>query len=136
MIQIISDSSRPLEFIPAAHEPPNALSPEKFRFLKKNIFFSIDQWKIFIFLFLKNPGIWVDGYISSLFIWRFVGKRLFLARVYTWLLFACLRAIARVIARTFLLNIGGKYLLEVGFCFCVFFFCFLFSYNKISIVNF
>ena len=101
MNHIVSDSSGRSAFIAAAHLPPNALSPEKFRFLNFFFIFLISQWKTFIFLFLKNPGIWLDGYISSLFIWRFVGKRLFLARVRPWLLFACLRAIARMIARVF-----------------------------------
>ena len=136
MVQIISDSPGTLAFIPAAHLPPNALSPEKFRFLNFFLFCLIDQWKTFIFLFLKNPGIWLDGYISSLFIWRFVGKRLLLARVCTWLLFACLRAIARMIARTFLLNIGGKYLLGVGFCSCVFCFVFYLVTTKLVLLIF
>ena len=132
MDQIISDSSGPLAFIPAAHLPPNALSPEGFRFLNFFFIFLINQWKTFIFLFLKNPGIWLDGYISPLENWRFVGESLFLARVCAWLLLARLRAIARIIARTFLLNIEGKYLLEVGFCSCVF--CFVFYLVRTKLV--
>ena len=101
MVQIISDSSGSLAFIPVAHLPPNALSPEKFRFLKKKYFFLIDQWKTFIFLFLKNPGIWLDGYICPLENWRFVGERLFLACVCAWLLRARLCDLADIIVRIF-----------------------------------
>ena len=50
--------------------------------------------------------------------------------------FACFvffsRAIARMIARTFLLIIGGKYLLGVGFCSCVF--CFVFYLVRTKLV--
>ena len=132
MVHILSDSSGRSAFIAAAHLPPNALSPEKFRFLNFFFIFLIDQWKTFIFLFLKNPGIWLDGYICPLKIWWFVGKHLFLACVCDWLLLARLRAIARMIARTFLLIIGGKYLLGVGFCSCVF--CFVFYLVRTKLV--
>ena len=66
MDHIVSDSSGRSAFIAAAHLPPNALSPEKFRNLNFFFIFLINQWKTFIFLFLKNPGIWLDGYISPL----------------------------------------------------------------------
>ena len=81
--------------------------------------------KNFYFFIFKKSRDLTGRLHSSLFIRRFVGKRLFLARVRTWLLFACLRAIARMIARIFLLNILGKYLLGVGFCSCCVF-CFVF----------
>ena len=104
MVQIISDSSGPSAFIAAAHLPPNELSPEKFRFLNFFFIFLIDQWKTFIFLFLKNPGIWLDGYICPLEIWRFVGECLFLACACAWLLLARLFAIVCMIVRTFFAN--------------------------------
>ena len=136
MDQIFSDSSGRSAFIAAAHLPPNALSPEKFRFLNFFFIFLIDQWKTFILLFLKIPEIWLDGYISP---WKFnglFGERLLLARVCPWLLLVRLRAIARMIVRIFSVIIGGEYLLEVGFCSYVFFLLFYLVKSKLVLLIF
>ena len=101
MDHIVSDSSGQSAFIAAAHLPPNALSPEKFRFLNFFFIFLISQWKTFIFLFLKNPGIWLGGYISPWKINVLLANGVFLASVCTWLLLARLRAIGTMIGRTF-----------------------------------
>ena len=55
-----------------------------------------------------------------------------MARVCAWLLLARLRSIAHMIVRTFLLIIGVKYLLGVGFCSCVF--CFIFYLVRTKLV--
>ena len=109
---------------------------EKFRFLNFFSFFLNWPMKNFYFFIFKKSRDLTGRLHSSLFIWRFVGKRLFLARVRTWLLFACLRAIARMIARIFLLNILGKYLLGVGFCSCVFCFVFYLVTTKLVLLIF